>query len=270
MYITIPTDGFDNPKPENTAVEFKEQFLNTITNQTIKTKDLIAWKNINAPTQSGLVLVSAACDKTITKEFDAVIYPGIATDFTISFSRNHEFADGNQITTMKTSIIKDKFGNVVSDGTLVSFAITNQEKNLLKSFGTTIDGVATTQILHPDHQEIFTVKAFVTGIAESNSLTIDYQPINPKIEYNFSNNNRTLTVGPLRSFMNQLVPDGCKVSLKIYHNNKLVDTLFEDTSKGKVIFTIAADFYKEKNYWFEISTLGSSQKTTVKKYDVYQ
>ncbi|MEC4003988.1 hypothetical protein OX283_004920 [Flavobacterium sp. SUN052] len=269
MYVTIPTDSLDNPKSENTPVIIKNQFLNSITKETIKSKDFVAWKDIYAPTKSGIVLVSAECNKTITKEYDAVIFPGIATNFTISFTRNHEFADGNQITTLKTSIIKDKFGNVISDGTMVSFMVTTKNNMILKSFGTTIEGIATTQILHPDHQENYKVKAFVTGTAESNSISINYKAINPKIEYEFSNDNRIITVGPLRSFMNQLVPDGIKVTLKIFHNNQLVDTLQEDSSKGKATFTISADYYKEKNYSFEISTLGSIQKTQEEKYDIH-
>ena len=54
---------------------------------------------------SGIILISASCNEAITKEFDAVIYPSIATDFTIAYNRNHEFADGNQITKIVTSIL---------------------------------------------------------------------------------------------------------------------------------------------------------------------
>ncbi|WP_166926325.1 hypothetical protein [Flavobacterium poyangense] len=267
MYVTIPTDGFDNPKPENTPVIFRSQFLNAITSQTVKTKDLIAWKIVNAPTKSGIVLVSAQCNATITKEFNAVIFPGIATNFIISFTRNHLYADGNQITTLKTAVIKDKFGNVVSDGTMVSFVISTANNMVLKSFGTTINGVATAQILHPDHQDVYTAKAYVAGIAESNSIAINYKPINPKIEFEFSKDKRTVIVGPLRSFMNQLVPDGIKVTLKVYHHNQLVATLQEDSVKGHAVFTISSEYYKEKKYSFEISTLGSIQKVEEKNYD---
>jgi hypothetical protein len=268
MYVAVPTDDFDNPKPTNTPVIYKSQFLNSFTNGIILTKDLIAWKDFYAPTKSGLILLSSECEKTITKEYDAVIYPGIATNFIVNYTRHHEYADGNQITTLKTSIIRDKFGNIVSDGTMVSFMITTQNKMVLKSFGTTIDGVATAKILHPDHQDIFVIKAFVTGTAESAVIAINYKPINPIIEYKFSKDNRTLIVGPLRSFMNQLVPDGIKVKLKILHNNQLVETLQEDSSKGKATFNISYDYYKEKNYSFEISTLGKTLKTEEKIYDI--
>ena len=261
MFVTIPTDDFDNPKLPNTDVAIKHQFLNSISTDNKKTKDFIAWKNIYAPTKSGIVLISASCNEALTKEFDAVIYPSIATDFAISCQRNHEFADGNQITKLTTSILKDKFGNTVSDGTMVTFILKNKENAILKTFGTTIEGIAIGQILHPEKENKYSVKAFVNGISKSNSIEIEYKSINPTIAFSFSKDNRTITVGPIKSFMNQIVPDGIKVNLNIYHKDKLVETITENSNKGKAEFYLSPEFYKEKNYRFEIETLGKIIKT---------
>ena len=266
MMVCVPTDGFDNPKKENTNVILKHQFLQNVTTLNLKTKDFIAWYDIYSPKKSGKLLVSAECETIATKEIETEVYPNIATNFAIYFTRNHEFADGNQITNFTTSIIKDEFGNTVSDGTLVSFSIRTKADFVLKTFGTTINGIATAKILHPDHPDIYTVKGFVTGIAESNSLVIDYKPIIARFNYSFSDQNRTLTVGPIKSFMNQLIPDGIKVVVKVYHDGKLTATLQEDSSKGLAKFTLAKDFYAEKTYRFEISTLGVTQKTKTLDY----
>lgn len=265
MFVTIPTDNLDNPKLENTDVAIKHQFLNDISTDKIKSKDFIAWKNIYAPTKSGIVLISASCNDALTKEFDAVIYPSIATDFTISYKRNHEYADGNQITKLSTSILKDKFGNIVSDGTMVTFIIKNKQNAKLKTFGTSIEGIATGQILHPEQENNYAVTAFVNGISKSNTLQIAYKSINPTIAFSFSKDNRTITVGPIKSFMNQLVPDGVKVNLKIFHDNKLIEILSENSSRGKAEFYLSPEFYKEKEYQFEIETLGKTIKTSKKQ-----
>ena len=66
--------------------------------------------------------------KKTLKKFDVNIMPSIPTNFTISTHRNHTYADGNQITTFSTSIIKDTLGNTVSDGTYVEFYIRNKTK----------------------------------------------------------------------------------------------------------------------------------------------
>lgn len=267
MMVCVPTDAFDNPVVENTPALIKSQFLNNIVTTPEKTKDFIAWKNIYSSKPSGKILVSTESKNTATKEIETEVYPNIATNFTINFKRNHDFADGNQITTLSTSIIKDQFDNIVSDGTMVSFVITTKNNTILKTFGTTINGIATGQILHPDHQDVYTVKGYVTGIAESNTIALAYKPIISTFNYAFSDRNRTLIVGPLKSFMNQLVSDGIKVVVKVFHNNKLVTTLQEDTSKGLAKFYLSADFYKEKNYRFEITTLGITQNSETKNYD---
>jgi len=267
MMVTVPTDSFDNPKKNNTNVIIKHQFLQNVTNLNLKTKDFIAWYNIYSPTKSGKLLVSSECDNIATKEIETEVYPNIATNFTINYTRNHEFADGNQITHFSTSIIKDQFGNTVSNGTMVSFIIKTKNNMVLKTFGTTINGIASAQILHPDHQDIYTVKGYVTGIAESNSIVLNYKPIISAFNYSFSNKNRTITIGPIKSFMNQLVPDGIKVVVKVLNQNKEVATLQEETSKGMATFEIPEDFYKANNYHFEITTLGITKKTTTLNYD---
>lgn len=267
MLVVVPTDSYDNPKRNNSKVEIKYQFLNSISSVSKLTKDFIAWENIYAPTKSGKMVVSSRCDSTSTKEIETEIYPSIPTDFKIDYSRNHEYADGNQITTIYTSIIKDKYDNIVSDGTFVNFHITTSENMVLKSYGTTINGIAKGQILHPDHAETYKVKGYVTGMAESNSVSINYKPIIKSFSIKFINNNRTIVVGPIKSFMKQLVPDGIKVVLNVYHGNKLVKTLQEDTSKGCATFTISSEFYKENSYQFEIIALGIVQKTEIIKYE---
>ncbi|WP_445711577.1 hypothetical protein [Flavobacterium sp.] len=268
MLVVVPTDNYDNPKSDNSKVEIKYQFLNSITTIAKQTKDFIVWKNIYAPTKSGKLLVSSRCDSTTTKEIETEIYPSIATDFKIDYSRNHEFADGNQITTLFTSVITDKYNNIVSDGTFVSFHITTSENMVLKSYGTTINGIAKGQILHPDHVETYKIKGYVTGMAESSSISIDYKPIIKSFDYKLINDNRTIIVGPIKSFMQQLVPDGIKVVVNVYHKDKLIKTLQEDTSKGIAAFTISSEFYKENSYQFEITTLGITQKTQIIKYEL--
>ncbi|WP_445453765.1 hypothetical protein [Flavobacterium sp. 25HG05S-40] len=267
MMVTVPTDSFDNPKTDNTSVGLKYQFLQNVTSLDLKTKDFIAWYEIYSPSKSGKMLVSTESNTIMSKEIETEVYPNIATNFTINYTRNHEYADGNQVTHFSTSIIKDQFGNTVSDGTMVSYIIKTKTNMVLKTFGTTINGIASAQILHPDHQDIYLVKGYVTGIAESNSIVINYKPIISSFNYSFSNKNRTLIIGPIKSFMNQLVPDGIKVVVKVFNQNKQVTSLQAETSKGMATFELAEDFYKANSYHFEITTLGITQKTTTLNYD---
>ena len=260
MLVLIPTDRFDNPLPENTSVKINEQFLETITSSEVKTNHFVAWKNISSKEKSGNILVSSSCNGINSKELTTVIYPSNATNFSISFKRNHSFADGNQLTQFITSQIKDAFGNTISDGSLVEFTITNEKNQLLKTSASTINGIANAKILHPDYPTTWEVKAYISGLAESNTLDIAYKPVISDFDVNFSESNSVITIGPLKSFMNQLIPDGALVKLTIYHADKLVETKTATSFKGYVIFNLSPAFYTKNNYNFMIETLGISKK----------
>lgn len=260
MLVVIPTDRFDNPLPKNTPVKINEQFLEIITTTEEKTNHFVAWKNIPSKEKSGDILVSSSCNATNSKELTTVVYPSIATNFTINFKRNHSFADGNQLTQLITLPIKDEFGNVISDGSLVEFTITNDKNQLLKTSASTINGIANAKILHPDYSTTWKVKAYISGLAESNTLNITYEPVISDFDVKFSESNSVITIGPLLSFMNQLIPDGALVKLNIYQAEKLVETKTATSFKGYVIFNLSPAFYKENNYNFIIETLGISKK----------
>jgi hypothetical protein len=267
MLVAVPTDDFDNPKPDGTPILVKYQFFDSIVKNQKETKNFIAWEKIYSYKQAGNLLVSSECATIATKEVETIVYPNNATNFKITTNRNSNFADGNQILTINTNVIKDTFDNVVSDGTFVTFLLTNKNNVVLKTFGKTIRGVAEGQILHPDHPDTYRIKAYVVGIAQSDSISCTFQAAINNYPYQFFNRYRKLIVGPIKSFMNQLVPNGIKVTVKVYENGKLKTTLKEYTSKGRAIFEFSKDFYPDSKYQFEINALGITQRTKTIYYE---
>lgn len=254
MLVIIPTDDLDNPLKANTPVFLKHQFLKSEKNKALITNNLITFKNIYSPLKSGRMLFSTTCLGLNSKEYDANITPAIGTNFKIFSKRNHQYADGNQITTFYTSIIKDKNNNVISDGSFVDFFITNKKGNILKTSGTTINGIAYAKIIHPDFEDKWNIKAYIPGICESNKLKISYKKIIEKFDVNFLNNNRTVKVGPLKSFMNQMIPDGLKVKLAIYKNGRLLNTTIKQSKDGFVFFKLNSNLYENGSYHLKITT----------------
>jgi len=256
MLVVIPTDDLDNPLPENTTVNAKHQFLNTEVHDTIKTNHLIAYKNIYSPKESGRILVSSECLNTNSKEFTVNVLPAIPTGFTISAQRPHDYADGNQLTTFKTSVLKDQEDNVVSDGTFVTFSITNEKGNILKTYGSTINGIATANMIHPDHVTHWQIQAYVSGMAESNVITLNYKQAITDFEVLFSENNRTITIGPLKSFMEQMIPDGLSVTLQVYKNNTRIDSIKTTSVDGYAQFKLKPVLIENDVYTIVIQTAG--------------
>jgi hypothetical protein len=260
MLVVIPTDSLDNPVQTNILVNAKHQFLDAEESDEIYTNNLIAYKNIYSKTESGRMLVSSESLGTNSKEFTINIAAAIPTNFTISLKRPHEYADGNQITTFSTSVIRDNKKNVVSDGTFVTFFITNQKGNILKTSGITIEGIAQAKMIHPDFEDNWSVKAYVEGMAESNKITVNYKQVIKDFDVAFSKNNREITVGPLQSFMKQMIPDGLQVKLLVYKNETLIETYKRTSLNGYARFNLKPDIFKNDTYHLIIQTAGI-QKT---------
>ncbi|QRM88845.1 hypothetical protein FG167_06225 [Lacinutrix sp. WUR7] len=265
MLVVIPTDSLDNPVPTNTKVNAKFQFLTSEENDAVFTKNLIAYRNINSKRESGRMLVSSESLGINSKEFTINVWAAIPTDFTIAAKRPHNYADGNQVTTFNTSVLKDKQDNVVSDGTFVTFFITNASGNILKTTGTTIDGVAHSKIIHPDFKDSWSIKAYIDGMAESNTITLDYQSVIDDFDVAFTNKNREILVGPLQSFMEQMIPDGLHVKLLIYKDNTLVDTITKTSFNGYVTFYLKPAVYENDTYNFRVETAGIDKTFNNKK-----
>tara|TARA_R110002033_G_scaffold134052_9_gene173984 strand:- start:7841 stop:9097 length:1257 start_codon:yes stop_codon:yes gene_type:complete len=264
MLVTVPIDFYDNPAEDNTNVHIRYNFEEDLTTLNIPTKNFIAWKNIPATHKSGRILVAAYSNGTNSKELTTMVFPSNAQDFRISYTRDHDFADGNQIISFNTSILKDEFGNIVSDGTLVSFQIINPQGVHLTAIGLTIGGIAIAKMLHPDHETDWQVRAYVTGAAKSDQVKVAFKAAVKDYEVTFSNGNRAVVVGPLTSFMGQLAPDGLLVRLAIYSNNhQIIDTKVSTLQKGMAQFYLDEDFYKNDAYELEIKAAG-----VIKKYNL--
>ena len=258
MLVVIPTDVLDNPLTDSTEVTIQHQFQNSITTSQIFMDNLIAYKNLYATKKTGRMLIGTSSLGIHSKEYDIAIMPSIPTNFTISAARHHEYADGNQITTFSTSVIKDAYGNVVNDGTYVNFFVTNQEGNILKTSGTTIRGIAKASMIHPDQETTWKIKAFIEGLAESNAIALAYKQIIDIIPVTVSNT--VITIGPLQSFMEQMVPDGFLVSLQIYKEEQRVYVTNKGSKKGYVDFDLN-DFQVPSGIYRIVIETAGIQKT---------
>ncbi len=256
MLVVIPTEDLDNPVKRGTPVSVNHQFLSNEEKIQVYTNKLIAYGRIYTEEKSGRFLISSSSSETNSKEFTIDAVPTVPENFTISAEQNHNYADGNQITTFSTSILKDKYGNVVSDGLYVAFFIKNKRGNILKTAGTTIKGIAIARIVHPDYEEEWTVKAYVEGMAESNTIKLAYNASIKDFNIAFSEENRKITIGPLQSFMNQIAPDGLQVQLTVYKNNQQIASFIKTSNKGYVNFYLKTDVVKSDTYEIRIYTSG--------------
>ena len=267
MLVVIPTDDLDNPLIDSIQVAIKHQFLANQSASDVFTKHGFGYKNIYSETKSGRILISSESLDLNSKEYDVNVVPAIPTNFEITAERIHDYADGNQITTLRTSVIKDRYDNIVSDGTFVTFFITNKDSYKSKTSGATINGIATAKLLQPEQEEQWTLKAYVEGMANSNTIVLDYKQAVEDFEVAFSDDKRTITIGPLKSFMNQRVPDGLRVQLSIYKNGILEDESIENSLNGMAKFHLNPVRFPMGIYKLEFTTAGIKKTYTKVRYE---
>lgn len=268
MLTIAPTDIYDNPLNDDTEVTIKYQFLENISASKIKVKNFIAWYNISSTSKSGRILVTSECNGTTSKELATIVYPSNANNFKISASSAHKFADGNQIVTFKSDIIKDEFGNEVTNGTLVTFIIKNENEAYLYTIGTTVNGIAEAKTLHPDQASKWEIQAFITGAAESNKINYEFKPAVKNFPVYFSKGNRNINIGPFESFMNQLIPDGLLLQLDIYNKDgQFIETKKTTTKNGSCNIYLREHFLPNGDYKLKIKAAGITKEFIKNMHD---
>jgi hypothetical protein len=263
MLTIAPTDAYDNPLDNGTEVTVKYQYQKNIDELKITTESFFAFYNVQSTLQSGRILVSSECNGTNSKELATIVYPSNATDFSINSSSAHNFADGNQIITFTSDIIRDEFGNMVTNGTLATFVIKNENDSYLYTIGTTINGIAEAKTLHPDKASKWEIQAFVTGAAESNITEFSFKAAIKDYPVHFSRGNRNIDIGPFESFMKQLIPDGLLLHLDIYDANGEFVTSKKTTTKNGVCNIFLGEHYlAEGNYILKLKAAGITKEFT--------
>lgn len=262
MLTVVPVDSYDNPMPDDTDITVNENFKEVQSVHELQTQDYVAYKRFYSYTQTGKITVSMTSDNGVTtKEKTTDVYPFSPDDFTIYQSKEHNFADGNEVVTLKTERLLDIYGNELQNGTIVRFLITTDSGKKLSAFAKTVKGVATTKIQHPVQGVNWTVQAFVPGLAESNTLEISFKSITQDFPVSFLNKDRTILVGPITSYMGQLVPNGTEVVLTVRAHGKEKEVV-QYTVGGTTEFILRDFYYPPGEYQFKIALLGLEKQFT--------
>lgn len=257
MLFVVPTDIYDNTLPDGTLVSINRQMDFRKEQIKLPIRNGYVWHNLFSSNYMGRMLVSAGVGPINGKELTSMISPSNSTDFKIEFERVHDYADGNQVVQFETDVIKDRFGNVVADGTLVNFMVVDQNGGRLYTAASTLAGVATGKLLHPTEASEWLVTAYITGESKSNDLPLSFVTAVRDFEVRFSGGNRKIEVGPLQGFMDQLVPDGLLIDLKLYDSTGvLLDTKTSNSNKGRGTFELFERFYANGSYKITIMAAG--------------
>ncbi len=248
MMVSLPQDTFGNPLPNGTTIELTEKFKANQESYSVNVQDMIGFDFIGGHTKVGDIFITSTLDNQVSKEFTVSVVPTKAADFTITPERQHSFADGNQIVSFKTSVINDRNGNKIADGTLVNFVIQDASGNSYQTYGQTLNGLAVGKMLHPEAPTQWNVKAHISGLSQSNSLELGFEAAVKDYTVHISENGRTISVGPILSYMKQWIPDGMGIHLEIKSpDGKSLLTLETTSRKGMGKFELPENMNAYEN-----------------------
>ncbi len=255
MLVSIPTDPYDNLLTDGIPITLLSQFKDKVV-QTKKELELgFAWVRVPAPLETGRISTASTINNIASEELAIDVFSDLAQDFSIDVSRNHTYADGNQICTFSTSQIKDQYNNVIPDGTVVDFFVKDDLGRHWKLSATTVNGYAFAKALHPEIPSIWKVQATMLGIAKSQQTVVTFDAILDRLPVTLEDNK--VVVGPLHSYMGQLVEDGLRVDL-IFGDQ--IETAL--TRNGRVIFELDTPAKRDQSHQMEVRALGLKQRIT--------
>lgn len=232
MTTVMPTDKYDNILKDGHSAIIQNSINGKGIEKSLPTKDGVIHMYHDAPKKKGNVYVSIDDDPVSSEEYTYQINAGPPALIEISVEPQHNYADGSTPLTIMTNVIKDAYGNIVENGTLVTFSIMDSADKISKAYAYTIDGIAKGLFLHPSFSTSWDIIAYA-GNQNSNQLQIKFETVIEALPLEI-NSAGTITVGPIESYMGQLIPDGLPIIIEIEKHDKSIyrNTFF--SQKGMV------------------------------------
>jgi len=252
MMVSIPTDVYNNPMEENYGITFQSKHPNAnAIKETARVNNLFSHIILPSKNVSGKLFLASQAGNSFSKEQEVVIGPGYAKDFLLELVDFHPFADQRQQVRIQTNILKDGFGNTVTDGTQVNFILATSDGRKSVFHAYTVFGIASIEIQNPEKPESWVINANVPNAGSSKDLNLNFGASNNQkiLPYYFKENE--LVIGPLKGALSQLITDGTKVQLKSKNHLNL-----QFSENGIVRFDLKK-FYPEAPSKFEIVINGN-------------
>ena len=225
MTAIVPTDKYDNILNDGHTAIIKTSINGKEIQKSLSTKDGVMHMYHDAPNKKGNVYSSITDDPVSSEEYTYQINAGPPAQIEISADPQHSYADGSTPLTIITNVIKDAYGNIVENGTLITFSIVDSDNQISKAYAYTIDGIAKGLFLHPSFSTRWNINA-TAGNRTSNQIKINFETVIETLPLEVSEAG-TIKIGPIESYMGQLIPDGLPIIIEIEkHDNKIYRNTF--------------------------------------------
>jgi hypothetical protein len=221
MVTVLPLDQFGNPAATGTDVQVRARHPDgSLHEQTVQVAHLLAWARIRSSTRAGRATIVATSEGASGPEAVLDEVAGMPQPFALAAEPPTLPADGRQLLRLRTTTLRDRFDNVLPDGTLVMFVVTAPDGTQRSIPAVTIDGSAEAPLQAPTTPGRATVQAVAAGV-ESAPRQIEFAPgpavgrITLAAEVDRPAGALRLTAGPLTGALGQHIPAGTLVQFRL-------------------------------------------------------
>ncbi len=267
MVVVVPFDSLGNPVAEGTPISVRSLHPgDRREEQRISVRNLLAWTRIRSGTRAGQTTIAVQADTAYGPEATVREVAGWPVPFRLSAKPRSLPANGQDLITLRTNVIRDRFGNVMPDGTLVTFIVEVPGNTLDHIPAYTIGGQAEAPVQAPLQPGIATVRALVYNV-ESESLDITFTagpavgtfPVVATVDA--ENGAVRVTAGPLLAQLGQYVPDGTPVRFSVVGGGGQKQELAGVSKDGYSTVELRLAMLPRDTYTITAST-GSGQGST--------
>ncbi len=237
LLTVFAQDMYGNPVQDSTLVDFETLRFGEKISTEGYTSHGIAYTEIRSKYKVSQTMMSARVDQISSPVRLLLEKADVPVDFTISTSEISPYTSSQNYFTVKTSILKDQYGNVVDDGTTVYFLCheADGEKRLVEA--STLDGIATADINYAQEEGNFIINGYTLSGAKSNSIEITFE--SNIVSWPVTLDEAELFVGPVIGKMGELLPNGTPVIISTKDQTKIGELV-----KGIAHFHLPPTFLK--------------------------
>ncbi len=266
MTVLVPFDVYGNPVMEGTKLEVLIVHPdNRLETKLLVIRNLLAWTRVFSGIEAGRTSIVARIGQVHGFEGTLLEVAGWPVPFDVSADPQPLAADGNLVTTLSTAIIVDKFGNVMPDGTLITFVVQAPDGTTSTIPAYTIDGRAKALFQAPIEPGNYTVQATVLGVTSHKTvLQFTAGPsvniFTVSVQQDAKNNGYLLQAGPMLGSLGQYIPDGTPIRFVIVNANGQQQELDSISEAGYAQIELLSVQFPKGKYTVHIF-VGSQQVT---------
>jgi hypothetical protein len=221
MVVALLEDRYGNLPSDGVPVELNvDPPDGRIQRTRVESHDGIAWSRLESGPRTGRMVVVGTTEDARGLEADLNVTAGWPVTCTLSADPAMLPADGRRLMLLRTSPIQDQHGNLLPDGTMLTFLVTMPDGRRERIPAYTVDGIAEAPLQAAHAPGIAVVVATLRGMI-SMPLEVEFTAgpavgkIAVTVQIDTSVGQIRFTTSQLIGALGQLTPDGTPVTFRV-------------------------------------------------------